>query len=81
MYICLCHAVTDSTIVEAMHNGACSVKDLIKELKVATQCGGCFEEVADMVEQYSKQSFEPQELLLAHGVRLYTPTKAVGLTL
>ncbi|MEW6611747.1 MAG: (2Fe-2S)-binding protein [Pseudomonadota bacterium] len=41
MYVCLCHAVTDRDIKQAVENGACTMRHLRDELKVATQCGRC----------------------------------------
>ena len=41
MYVCLCHAVTETNIHHAVLRGACSLRDLRNELKVATQCGRC----------------------------------------
>ena len=41
MYICICNAVTDKDIEKAINNGACSMNDLSKELKVGTCCGRC----------------------------------------
>ena len=41
MYVCICNAVTDRQIRQARDNGACSVEDLGRELKVATCCGRC----------------------------------------
>lgn len=41
MYVCLCHAVTDKQIREAVHNGATRMCDLSRELGVATECGKC----------------------------------------
>ena len=41
MYVCLCKAVTDSQIRDAVENGASSMRDLARELGVATQCGKC----------------------------------------
>ena len=32
-------------------NGASSVKELMQELKIATQCGSCLGELNDMVER------------------------------
>lgn len=51
MYICLCHAVTDTEIIDAMSNGADNVTALMNELKVATQCGGCLNDVTEMVQR------------------------------
>lgn len=42
MYVCLCKGVTDGSIKEAIDSGrCCSMKDLCKNLGVATQCGKC----------------------------------------
>jgi len=41
MYICICNAVTDKDIEKAIDNGACSMNDLSKQLKVGTCCGRC----------------------------------------
>ena len=41
MYICICNAVTDKDINKAIKNGACSMNDLSKQLKVGTCCGRC----------------------------------------
>ena len=41
MYICICHGVTDSTIKDAIDNGAHTMKSLATELNVGTQCGQC----------------------------------------
>ncbi len=41
MYICLCHAVTESDIQCAVEQGTRTMRELRDELKVATQCGRC----------------------------------------
>lgn len=41
MYVCLCHAVTDSHIADAVQDGARRLKDISKKLKVTTTCGRC----------------------------------------
>ena len=41
MYICLCKAVTDSQIRQAVCQGACSMRELRQRLGVASQCGKC----------------------------------------
>ncbi|MFN4291217.1 MAG: bacterioferritin-associated ferredoxin [Permianibacter sp.] len=41
MYVCLCKAVTDHQIQQAVEDGACTMRDLALELGVATQCGKC----------------------------------------
>jgi bacterioferritin-associated ferredoxin len=41
MYVCICHGVTDTSIEQAIDNGATTMKQLSSELKVASQCGKC----------------------------------------
>ena len=41
MYICVCKAVTEGDIREAVRNGANSVKQLTRELGLGTECGLC----------------------------------------
>lgn len=41
MYVCVCRAVTERQISEAVNGGARSLKDLKQELGVARDCGLC----------------------------------------
>lgn len=41
MYICLCHGVTDKKIEQTIDEGATTMRELSKELKVGSQCGKC----------------------------------------
>jgi bacterioferritin-associated ferredoxin len=41
MYVCVCRAVTDSQIRDAMCEGACSMRELRQRLGVASECGRC----------------------------------------
>ncbi|MGI9229885.1 MAG: (2Fe-2S)-binding protein [Gammaproteobacteria bacterium] len=41
MYVCVCNAVTEKQVKQAIDNGAVTVPLLKKELNVATQCGAC----------------------------------------
>ncbi|MCB5185054.1 (2Fe-2S)-binding protein [Methylobacillus gramineus] len=41
MYVCVCRAVTDRQIFQAARAGASSLKDLRRELGVASECGQC----------------------------------------
>lgn len=41
MYVCVCKAVTDSRIREAVQGGACTLRDLRNELGVGSGCGKC----------------------------------------
>ncbi|KZE33220.1 bacterioferritin-associated ferredoxin [Crenobacter luteus] len=41
MYVCLCNAVTDRQIRQAVEQGATRMRDLNLELGVAADCGKC----------------------------------------
>jgi len=41
MYICICHAVTDADIHQAVNDGAASFRDLSNTTGCGTQCGCC----------------------------------------
>ncbi len=41
MYVCVCHAVTDRDIAQAVADGASSMRDLRERTGVAGTCGRC----------------------------------------
>jgi len=41
MYVCICKGITDRDIREAASSGARSLKDLCRDLGVASDCGKC----------------------------------------
>ena len=41
MYVCICNGVTERDIRDAASRGARTVKDLRRELGVASDCGKC----------------------------------------
>jgi len=41
MYVCVCNAVTEKQVYEAIDNGAKTIKALSRQLNVGTQCGAC----------------------------------------
>lgn len=41
MFVCICHAITEKEIAQAVEQGAGSMKELREQLSVATQCGKC----------------------------------------
>lgn len=47
MYICICNAVTESAIRQAVREGARSIFDLTARTGCSTQCGRC----ADLARQ------------------------------
>jgi len=49
MYVCLCEAVTDHEIRNAVEGGACSVAEVMLCTRAGTRCGSCRSEIADTV--------------------------------
>lgn len=49
MYICICKAVTDGQIKQAIHEGACTRKQLIECLNVGRDCGKCNADVRELL--------------------------------
>ncbi|HTY49100.1 MAG TPA: (2Fe-2S)-binding protein [Steroidobacteraceae bacterium] len=52
MYVCVCHAVTDRDIRQALDGGANSLPEVQSRLPVGGCCGRCQEAAQQVVEQY-----------------------------
>ncbi|MBW8827058.1 MAG: (2Fe-2S)-binding protein [Acidobacteria bacterium] len=53
MWICLCEAVTSTTIREVIEDGAASVGAVAEACGAGTVCGKCKRTIAVMVDQHS----------------------------
>jgi bacterioferritin-associated ferredoxin len=51
MYICVCHAVTNSAINQAVNNGAASFRDLSFATGCGTQCGSCITQARQVMDE------------------------------
>lgn len=51
MYVCLCHAITDTQIKEAVSQGDMSLADVKKRLGVAAQCGKCAKMATQIIQK------------------------------
>ena len=56
MYICVCKAVTDSQLRNAIGNGICTRQQLAHCLGVGKDCGKCNKEVKQLLEQCHQQN-------------------------
>lgn len=57
MYVCVCKGVTCSQIRQAVcSRGACRMRDLARELGVATQCGRCASCAKGVLEESLSQT-------------------------
>lgn len=50
MYICVCNAITENQIQQAIAEGADSVAQLKERLEVAGNCGMCIESVMECLQ-------------------------------
>lgn len=55
MYVCVCNAITEKAVKEAIAGGARSLADLQAQLGVATCCGCC----AGCAETYLQEPANP----------------------
>ena len=58
MYVCLCKAVSDQDIIDAVHKGVDSLHALQDHLGVATGCGTCTEMTEQLIAQTRRQTFK-----------------------
>ena len=65
MYVCLCKAVTDSHIREAVEKGATKFGQVRKELGLASQCGKCGILARDVFNQSIESNIDEQQLFYA----------------
>lgn len=56
MYVCMCEAVTDHQIREAIEDGASSVSEVMARTRAGTRCGACRSEIADLVASTAPRS-------------------------
>jgi bacterioferritin-associated ferredoxin len=52
MYVCLCNAVTDSEIREAVEEGAVHVDHLAARCGLGTGCGRCQEVAQQLIDEH-----------------------------
>jgi len=50
MYVCLCHAVTDRQIKQAVQDGVCSLRQVQLCLRVGTNCGKCIPATREIID-------------------------------
>ena len=55
MYVCLCQAVRDAEVRQAVASGVEDVEQLAEELGVGTGCGSCREFAQTLIDEYASQ--------------------------
>lgn len=53
MYVCICHAITDRQIRQAVEAGCGSMRELRCQLQVCSDCGKCARAVKDLLTECS----------------------------
>jgi len=51
MFICLCKGVTDTQIKQSIQNGANSLREVRRQLGVASQCCKCLAEAKALIDE------------------------------
>jgi len=51
MYVCVCNAVTDSDIRNAVDNGVCTIRQLRQKTGCTSTCGCCKELAVEILQQ------------------------------
>lgn len=65
MYVCLCKAVTDNQIREAVAGGATQFGQVRKELGLASQCGKCGILARDVFNESLERQIDEEQLFYA----------------
>jgi len=60
MYICVCKAVNDSTIRQAVRDGVTSIRELSARTGCGTQCGSCVKMARQVMHQALKDDVAPR---------------------
>lgn len=68
MYVCVCRAVTDSQIRDAICDGACSMRELRQRLGVASECGRCSQCALGILRGQQQTNVQsPSDNVVAYG--------------
>lgn len=59
MYVCICNAIKEKQILQAIENGDDTLEKLQASLEVATCCGGC----QPMIEGYLEEAKSSQVVM------------------
>ena len=52
MYVCICNAITDTDITQALEAGAKDLTDIKQTLGVANNCGSCAWQAHDIIKAH-----------------------------
>ena len=70
MYVCICHAVTETTVQESIEAGACSVDEVTRQCRAGGDCGSCHQHIESMLEEHQEEAAaRPGRLAVLHPSR------------
>ena len=52
MYVCVCLAISQSEVEEAIHNGATTVGEVTRSCKAGGDCGACHGMIETMIDDH-----------------------------
>ena len=58
MYVCVCNAVTDSDVRDAVDNGVCTIRQLRQKTGCTSTCGCCKELAVEILQQAMEDTRE-----------------------
>lgn len=76
MLVCHCRGVSDRQIKRAVKNGACSLREVARATGAGMRCGGCRENVAQVVEDALQSEYRQSPVQSL--IRLELPVAAEG---
>ncbi len=56
MYVCLCQAVKDAEVRQAVAAGVVDIDQLAELLGIGTGCGGCREFARSLIDEYAEEA-------------------------
>jgi bacterioferritin-associated ferredoxin len=69
MYLCICNAVSEDRVVEAIESGCSSFNEISKATGLSAECGQCAckarKECERLLRQYSEHSQNPSQFSAA----------------
>lgn len=55
MYVCICYAVSDTTVQASIESGATSVAEVTRHCKAGGDCGSCHQHIELMLEEHAEE--------------------------
>ena len=56
MYVCICYAVTESTVQDSIDAGASTVAEVTRFCRAGGDCGSCQQHIEGMLEEHAEDA-------------------------